>query len=228
METSELKGVDRLMATMDQVKRTARKRTQNQSVISNTWSKKNQSEHRSAQRRANVHKRYQDALMSNYQWENTDVIADYIHNYRDMKLAAMGLYLFGPVGTGKTRALCTILNERIRTGDTSVLYYNAASLLADIRSLIGDNSDVRNTLMMKIKGRWLLILDDLGKNKPSERVDETLYDIINTRYDRWLITLYSSNLPLDDVMEKYDPAIASRIAENTAQIAFTWPDRRIS
>jgi len=49
----------------------------------------------------------------------------------------------------------------------------------------------------------LLVLDDLGAEKTSEWVDETMNLIVNTRYSERRLTLFTSNYP--DIPDDTDP-----------------------
>src|SRR4029078_75201 len=49
----------------------------------------------------------------------------------------------------------------------------------------------------------LLVLDDLGAEKTSEWVDETMNLIVNTRYNERRLTIFTSNYP--DIPDDTDP-----------------------
>ena len=51
-----------------------------------------------------------------------------------------------------------------------------------------------------------------------QRIGERFYSIINGRYQDKLITMYTSNLSLDDL--RYDDRITNRIKERTFQLPF--------
>jgi DNA replication protein DnaC len=56
----------------------------------------------------------------------------------------------------------------------------------------------------------LLVLDDLGAEKTSEWVEETLNLIVNTRYNERRLTIFTSNYP--DIPDDTDPnALLARI-----------------
>ena len=58
----------------------------------------------------------------------------------------------------------------------------------------------------------LLVLDDLGSEKPSEWVEETMNLIVNTRYNERRPTIFTTNyeeLPDDNDPEGSSPASAS-------------------
>jgi DNA replication protein DnaC len=58
----------------------------------------------------------------------------------------------------------------------------------------------------------LLILDDLGVDKPSDWVLNVLYNIINYRYENLKKTIITSNFSLDEIAEAFnDNRITRRI-----------------
>ena len=78
-------------------------------------------------------------------------------------------------------------------------------------------------------GCSLLVLDDLGKEKPSEWVEETLYEIINARYVRRLPVIITTNVGLKAVETRYPwngEAIVSRLFEMCAGVKVGGDDWR--
>ena len=59
----------------------------------------------------------------------------------------------------------------------------------------------------------MLILDDLGAEKVTEYVRQSLYTLINKRYLDNLPTFFTSNLSLDEIAARLDDRISSRIFE---------------
>lgn len=57
----------------------------------------------------------------------------------------------------------------------------------------------------------LLVLDDIGTEKHTEYVLETVSEFINHRYEQQKQTVFTSNYTLDELKQKYDERIASRI-----------------
>lgn len=58
----------------------------------------------------------------------------------------------------------------------------------------------------------LLVLDDLGAEKVSDYVKQTLYLLINKRYGDCRDTIITSNLSLEEIGQSYGDRLASRIA----------------
>ena len=69
----------------------------------------------------------------------------------------------------------------------------------------------------------VLIIDDFGIEKVKDWIEEKLYHVINARYINRLITIFTSNLPIEDL--EYDERITNRIKEKCFPLAF--PDESI-
>lgn len=105
-----------------------------------------------------------------------------------------GLCLIGPAGIGKTHIAAAVLNQLVREKRVHGLFYDVPDLLRVIRSTF--NPAVRAAemdILRPVMEAELLVLDDLGKEKPSEWVEETMNLIVGTRYNRKLPTIFTTN-----------------------------------
>jgi DNA replication protein DnaC len=82
------------------------------------------------------------------------------------------------------------------------LFYDTRDLLRVIRSTY--DPSIRTTeleILRPVMTADLLVLDDLGAEKTSEWVEETMNLIVNTRYNERRVTIFTSNyidIPEDD------------------------------
>lgn len=153
---------------------------------------------------------------------------------------AQGLYLAGPVGTGKTHAAWMSVrlwcehagmppasrrpaSDGIPARGPAVIFTRMTDLLDDLRP--GDDSRQR---IRDCQGAELLVIDDLGAEKPSEWTQERFYSVIDERYTRQLPLIVTSNLPPSKLAEQAGERTASRLAEMCEVVVMTGHDRRRS
>jgi DNA replication protein DnaC len=107
-----------------------------------------------------------------------------------------GLCLIGPPGIGKTHIAAAVLRRLIAEKQVRGLFYDVRDLLRLIRSTY--NPVVRTAemdIIRPVMTAELLVLDDLGAEKPSEWVEETMNLIVNTRYNERRPTIFTTNYP---------------------------------
>ena len=105
-----------------------------------------------------------------------------------------GLCLIGPPGIGKTHIAVAALRQAILDKGARGLFYDVRDLLRLIRSTY--NPAVRTAemdVLRPVMEAELLVLDDLGAEKPSEWVEETMNLIVNTRYNERRPTIFTTN-----------------------------------
>jgi DNA replication protein DnaC len=129
------------------------------------------------------------------------------------------LFLHGPIGTGKTGLAIGAMWE---LGDRGMRprFYGVPALLDQMRPG-GDDDPMKRCLDAR-----LLVLDDLGVEKPSDWVRERLYVLINGRYEACRPTIVTSNVDLPGLAAQIGERSVSRFAESVTVVKVAGPDRR--
>ncbi|MFF2449335.1 ATP-binding protein [Neobacillus sp. NPDC058068] len=161
------------------------------------------------------------------------IAGNYVKKFPLMVEQGKGLYLFSKTkGSGKTRLAASIMNALLQVHDTkenplSIYYSPAADLLAEIKRTFGEESPVSSSdIIDAVKGVDVLILDDIGVEKVSDWVEETFTRILDYRLQHKKVTIFTSNLELDELDEKYPQGrISSRIEKMTFPVKM--PDEKI-
>lgn len=113
-----------------------------------------------------------------------------------------GLILVGNNGVGKTHLACSIANKLIENG-IPVIYGTLINLLAELKNSYDIDNNISEMEIIKLyENVDLLIIDDLGKEKPSEWGLEKLFTIINSRYEKNLPVIITTNYNQNSLVER--------------------------
>ena len=162
---------------------------------------------------ANIPKRYLHCTFTNFSAYNASLeraleqarrVSERFPAANDLREQGRGLLLDGQPGVGKTHLAVAVLKQVIQTSGARGLFYDTRDLLRVIRSTY--DPSIRTTeleILRPVMTADLLVLDDLGAEKTSEWVEETLNLIVNTRYNERRLTIFSSNYL--DIPDDTDP-----------------------
>jgi DNA replication protein DnaC len=156
---------------------------------------------------SNIPKRYQHCTLANFTAYNESLekaVAQARRVADSFPVVGRGLLLEGQPGVGKTHLAVAVLKQVIATSGARGLFYDTRELLRVIRSTY--DPSIRTTeveVLRPVMHADLLVLDDLGAEKTSEWVDETMNLIVNTRYNERRLTIFSSNYL--DIPDDTDP-----------------------
>ncbi len=110
--------------------------------------------------------------------------------------AGKGLLFTGSIGVGKTHLAVGVLRRLVQERGVKGLFCDYRELLKSIQNSY--NSQVQTTeleLLKPVFAAEVLVLDDLGAQKPNERVWDTVALILNSRYNDKLTTIITTNYP---------------------------------
>jgi DNA replication protein DnaC len=112
----------------------------------------------------------------------------------DYPAVETGLLFMGPVGVGKTHLAISVLRDLIEKKGVTCLFYESGSLLKAIQDSYNPISQTSETrVLAPVYQAEVLVLDELGASVPTNWVRDTLYQIINTRYNNNRLTIFTTN-----------------------------------
>ena len=151
-------------------------------------------------------------------------------NYvRDFAKKQDNLLLIGSTGTGKTHISTAIARELIHKG-YDVIYDSTQNIISDFEAdRFRNNYGREENKSEKYLDCQLLIIDDLGTEFSNQFTLSTIYNLLNTRQNKGLPTIISTNLSPEELARKYEDRIYSRIIGSDCKVlAFMGKDRRVS
>lgn len=169
----------------------------------------------------------QAASLANYEanLHNADAIR---HAELFVQGVHQGLFLHGPVGTGKTRLACSILNDIWKTRTTKVRFVRVPEVLVRLQPSMSEAGEAE-TLITELTEVPVLVLDDVGANQGTDFSRRMLQVLVDARADRGGRTIWTSNLNPDELGQFLgDERIPSRIVGSCRIVELDGPDQRIS
>lgn len=167
-------------------------------------------------REARIPKRYEGCSLESF--EVTDgnrvayrAVSEYVKNLGENVKNGQGLVLYGPAGTGKTHLAVAILRRATGLG-YSALFQNAPELMYRFNATY-TTGDTEEELIRVLRNVHVLVLDDLGKGKWTEKVEERIYVVINARYSEMHPTIVTTNLEPAKLLEFVGQAVFDRLRE---------------
>jgi DNA replication protein DnaC len=141
------------------------------------------------------------------------------------------LFLHGRVGRGKIGLAVALLRAAIEEHDGRGLFVNFRELLWDLRRSYG--TGVVSAAVERAQRTPLLVLDDLGGERPTDHARDELAVLVERRHGRNLPTVVTSNYDLARLAQRLghdDPVvgerIVSRLAGGAEVLRIDGPDRR--
>lgn len=149
--------------------------------------------------------------------------------YEKLEQCEGDLFLWGGVGIGKTYAMAALLKHYVCEG-FECERMNFDSFCSLVRSTMNSNSrTTEEALVKRMSSMDKLFIDDLGMRSKAETdfAYITFYRILNTRQERLLPTLITTNKNIEQLTRSFDSRIASRLS-TMLNIHMTGEDRRES
>lgn len=134
------------------------------------------------------------------------------------------LMISGPTGTGKTGLALAALREMHIAHERTVRFGTMPDLMAALRPDDARIARDERATVEQLQRVQVLLLDDLGAERPTEWQSEQLYRVIDGRYQRGLPTIITTNLA--SVEDRVGPRTMSRFRADSIAVALIGPDLR--
>lgn len=166
---------------------------------------------------AKIGKRYMDCDLSNFKErdgvkEALQVVRRYVEELDQHIREGLGLVFLGPSGTGKTHLAVAVLKAALNRG-YSGLFQNAPELMYRFNATYVLHDETERDLFNALRDVDVLVIDDLGKGKWTEKVEERVYAIVNARYSELKPIIITTNLDKNGLRKFVGDAVMDRIAE---------------
>ena len=172
-------------------------------------------------------KKFSDANL-NIMDENDKKAMEILRTWTDKypSVNKININLIGGAGMGKTFLMECVASALINKG-ISAVFVSAFELNESARRYhIGKAYDFSNYIDAEV-----LLIDDLGSEPVLKNITkEYLYNLINVRQNNNRPTIISTNLSLDNILDRYDERIFSRLCNKqySINILFNSNDKRVN
>lgn len=155
---------------------------------------------------ANIPKRYANCTLANYESHNDslkDALAIAKKFVKNFPAQEIGVLFIGPCGVGKTHLSVAIIQELIQKKGARCVFYDFRDLIREIQNSFSPDSVLTESdILAPIFQSEVVVLDELGAKRTTAWVEETIFYVINHRYNHKKTTIFTSNYP--DTEERED------------------------
>lgn len=167
-----------------------------------------------------------------YETDDTESLVfalDYLEHAENYFKAGVGLYLYGPQGTGKSSLACLILKKAIVERGVKGYFTSFAHMFSALMEGF-DDPDVRKWFDSRVRNAGLLVVDDVGreygrkkqavagegmKEGPSAAAKTLMDEVLRHRVASSLPTIVTTNLTPDDIATEYGGNVLGLLYERS-------------
>ena len=146
---------------------------------------------------AKIPKRYKHCAFKNFEEHNDShrdalkIAKKFVKNY---PVQDIGLLFQGPCGIGKTHLAVAIINELIKKKNIPCYFCDFRNLIRTIQSTYTPETSLTESEVLEpVFQKEVLVLDELGAKRTTAWVEDTVFYIINRRYNNKKVTVFTSN-----------------------------------
>ncbi len=180
---------------------------------------------------ANIPKRYKDCSFENFKELNEShkhalkISKKFVSNF---PVQDIGLLYIGSCGVGKTHLAVAFIRELILKKEVPCYFCDFRELIRNIQSSYSPDSHLtESNILAPVFQNDVLLLDELGAGRTTAWVDETVFYVINNRYNNKKLTLFTSNyLDIEkDEVDIIEPFFKDQSSKNSSKKEDTLVDR---
>lgn len=169
--------------------------------------------------KANTPERFRHAIATH------PAVTDWVTRYLLDPAVAGDLVLMGGTGSGKSHQAYGALASIGQSGQPLVRW--VAESMPDLQARMLPSSGLNlETEFNRVANAPLLLLDELGANKGSDWADAITFRLVDRRYNRCLPTIYTTNIPINELKLALGDRINSRLAQTATKVKLNDGDRR--
>lgn len=141
-------------------------------------------------------------------------------------------FIYGDVGVGKSHLAAALMRDYLFRSSQrpSIKFSTVAALLGEIKRAITkqQRSTTEEDIIKRFSRHDLLVLDDIGAKNNTQWAIDILFRLIDYRYASESMTIFTSNLSINDLSLRLHDCIASRIIEMCEVVSLKGDDRRLN
>ncbi len=157
--------------------------------------------------------------------DNLEILREYAEGFTTNRSSVI---MMGATGLGKTHMSTAIAKVVIEKG-YDVVYETVQNIMSDFeyeRFGRGYNTDAEEKKTDKYFNCDLLIMDDLGTELTNNFTVSCLYNLMNSRINNHLPTIVNTNLTHNELRDRYEDRVTSRLMGEFVPIQFVGKDIR--
>lgn len=158
-----------------------------------------------------------DNFTTEQEWQrkNLDLALAYVSKFEANQAAGRSIIMSGDVGTGKTHLACGIGQQVIRQYGAAVCYATVYDLLQFVKGSFQKGAEYTEAQAIRyFVNPALLIIDEVGVTKTTDFELQTLFTVINGRYEEQKPSIVISNLGFSELNQAMGERCIDRLREN--------------